>query len=141
MPLWLTGDAGHNMETELTWELLPEEFPYEDRGCELFHSCLSCPFPDCLKEEPWGKARFLKRGRAERMMELKKAGKSAREIARIFEVSPRTVQRWLKAVEEARPSVTARSGDSSFYSEQAPQSLVAAAEDGDCHAPTSRGSQ
>ena len=80
------------------WDLLPEEFPYEDRGCELFPSCLNCPFPDCLKEEPWGKERFLKSRRAERMMELKREGKSIKEIARIFKVSPRTVQRWLKAV-------------------------------------------
>jgi transposase-like protein len=67
------------------WDLLPEEFPYEE-------------FPDCLKEEPWGKERFLKRRRAERMMEMKREGKSIKEIARIFEVSPRTVQRWLKVV-------------------------------------------
>jgi DNA-binding transcriptional ArsR family regulator len=89
------------MERKLTWELLPEEFPYEDKGCELFPSCLNCPFPDCLKEEPWGKERFLKHRRAERMMELKRGGKSVKEIARIFEVSPRTVQRWLKTVEAA----------------------------------------
>jgi len=33
------------------------------------------------------------------MMELKKEGKTIKEIARIFELSPRTVQRWLKMVE------------------------------------------
>jgi len=92
------GNEGRNMESELLWDLLPEEFPYEDKGCELFYSCLNCPFPDCIKEEPWGKERFLKRRRAERMMELRREGKSVREIARIFEVSPRTVQRWLKTV-------------------------------------------
>ena len=59
------------MKSKLVWDLLPEEFPYEDKGCELFPSCLNCPFPDCLKEEPWGKERFLKSRRAERMMELK----------------------------------------------------------------------
>jgi transposase len=32
------------------------------------------------------------------MMELKREGKSVKEIARIFEVSTRTVQRWLRAV-------------------------------------------
>ncbi|OGN96379.1 MAG: hypothetical protein A2Z77_09515 [Chloroflexi bacterium RBG_13_51_36] len=89
------------MEERLPWDLLPEEFPYEDRGCDLFPSCLSCPFPDCLEEEPWGKAKFLKHRRAERMRELKKGGKSVKEIARIFEVSTRTVQRWLKVVEVA----------------------------------------
>jgi len=77
---------------------LPEEFPYEDEGCELFPSCLNCPFPTCIKEAPWGKERFLKLSRARRMMELKEEGKSTNEIARIFGVSPRTVQRWLKIV-------------------------------------------
>jgi DNA-binding transcriptional ArsR family regulator len=93
------GDRGRNMEEKLMWDLLPEEFPYEDRGCELFPSCLNCPFPDCIREEPWGKEKFLKRRRAERMMELKREGKSIGEIARIFELSTRTVQRWLKVLE------------------------------------------
>jgi transposase len=35
------------------------------------------------------------------MRELRREGKGVKEIARIFEVSPRTVQRWLKAVEAA----------------------------------------
>ena len=118
------------MAENLIWDLLPEEFPYEDKGCELFPSCLSCPFPDCLKEEPWGKERFLKHRRAERMMELKREGKSVKEIARIFEVSPRTVQRWSKVMEEALPSVVAGSRDSSFHSEQPPQSLVGARDPG-----------
>ena len=95
------------MDSELLWDLLPEEFPYEDKGCELFYSCLNCPFADCIKEEPWGKERFLKRRRAERMMELKREGKSIREIARIFEVSPRTVQRWLKTVTSQESEVGA----------------------------------
>ena len=87
-----------NMETGLLWDLLPEEFPYEDRGCELSSSCLNCPFASCLEEEPWGKERFLKRRRALRMLELQGEGKTVREIARVFDVSPRTVQRWLRAV-------------------------------------------
>ena len=96
------GNEECNVESKLMWDLLPEEFPYEDKGCELFPSCLNCPFPDCLKGEPWGKERFLKSRRAERMRELKREGKSVKEIARIFEVSPRTVQRWLKAIEADR---------------------------------------
>lgn len=88
------------MDEGLIWDLLPEEFPYGDGGCELFPSCLDCPFPYCFKEEPWGKERFLKRNRAERMAELRREGKSIREIARIFEVSTRTVQRALKLAGE-----------------------------------------
>ena len=93
---------------ETMWDLLPEEFPYEDRGCELFPSCLNCPFPNCVKEEPWGKEKFLKRRRAERMMELKREAKSVTEIARIFEVSPRTVQRWMNVVTVQESKVGAR---------------------------------
>jgi DNA-binding transcriptional ArsR family regulator len=104
------------MENKLIWDLLPERFPYEDKGCELFPSCLNCPFPECLKEEPWGKERFLKSRRAGRMLELKQGGKSIKEIARIFEVSPRTVQRWLKAVDDR-------------------ESKEGTDKDGDCHAP------
>jgi len=85
---------------ECIWDLLPEDFPYSDEGCELAPSCLNCPFPWCIKEEPWGKEKLLKRRRAERMLELKQEGKSLKEIARIFEVSTRTVQRALKVVRE-----------------------------------------
>ena len=101
--LGLTSDEERSVESRLIWDLLPEEFPYDDRGCELFPSCLNCPFPNCIKEEPWGKEKFLKRRRAERMVELRGQGKSVTEIARIFEVSPRTVQRWLKVMAAASP--------------------------------------
>ena len=86
------------METKLLWELLPEESPYEDEGCEVFPSCLSCPLPSCLEDEPWGKERFVKHRRAGRMLELRREGKSVEEIARIFVMSERTVQRSLKAI-------------------------------------------
>ena len=97
------------IQDELLLDLLPEEFPYEDEGCELFPSCLNCPFPDCVKAQPWGKERFVKHRRARSMLELKQEGKSVKEIARIFEVSPRTVQRWLKVAEETPSPVIARS--------------------------------
>ena len=38
------------------------------------------------------------------MMGLKKEGKSIKEIARTFELSPRTVQRWLKVLEASQES-------------------------------------
>ena len=51
----------------------------------------------------------MKRRRAQRMLELKREGKSLKEIARIFEVSLRTVRRWLKVAEPASSPVIARS--------------------------------
>ena len=88
------------MEENSIWDLLPEEFPYNDEGCELFPSCLDCPFPYCIREEPWGKAKFLKRMRAGRMVELNQQGKTVKEIASAFGVSIRTVQRALRGTEE-----------------------------------------
>ena len=86
------------METRLPWELSPEEFLYRDEGCEVFPSCLSCPAPRCLEEEPWAKNRFMRGRRDERMLELRRSGKSLLEIGGVFNVSTRTVERALKAL-------------------------------------------
>jgi len=84
------------METKLLWELLPEEFPYDDEGCEVFPSCLNCPLPSCLEEQPRAKQRYVMDRRAEMMLELRREGKGLEEIAGMFAVSRRTVQRSLK---------------------------------------------
>jgi len=77
-------------------DLLPEETDWRDEGCEFFPSCLSCPLPRCLEEEPRGRQRLRMAGRGRRMAELRKRGKSVKEIADLFGVSQRTVQRALK---------------------------------------------
>jgi len=40
--------------------LLPEHCQYRDEGCDLAGSCLNCPFPQCIYEQPGGKQRWLK---------------------------------------------------------------------------------
>ena len=75
--------------------LLPEGVDWRDRGCELFPSCLSCPLPRCIEEESRGKQRLKVLARARRMAELRRDGKSVKEIAELFGVSKRTVQRGL----------------------------------------------
>ena len=77
-------------------DLLPEEIDWRDEGCEFFRSCLNCPLPRCLEEQPRGRQRLRMVARRRRMVELKKRGKSVDEIARLFGVSRRTVQRALK---------------------------------------------
>jgi len=74
-------------------DLLPQDIHWRDEGCELFASCLSCPRPRCIEEEPRGKQRLRMRARAGRMAELQRQGKSAEEIASFYGVSKRTVQR------------------------------------------------
>jgi hypothetical protein len=85
-------------ETESEKDLLPEHSQYRDEGCELAGSCLNCPFPECVYDRPGGKKRWQKEGRSTEMARLfNMEGKRIKELAEIFGVSRRTVQRDLKA--------------------------------------------
>jgi DNA-binding transcriptional ArsR family regulator len=84
-------------KNEIEQDLPPEYCHYRDEGCELAESCLSCPFSKCIYDEPGGKRRWLKRLRAREMARLFTAnGKGIKELAQMFGVSQRTVQRALK---------------------------------------------
>jgi hypothetical protein len=77
-------------------DLLPDEIEWRDEGCELFSSCLNCPLPKCVEDEPRGQQRLRMTARKGRMAEMRRRGKSVKEIAVIFGVSKRTVQRALR---------------------------------------------
>ena len=78
-------------------DLPPEYCHYRDEGCDLADSCLSCPLPRCIYDEAGGKQRWLKRLRAREMTRLfTTEGKGIKELALLFGVSQRTVQRALK---------------------------------------------
>jgi len=78
-------------------DLLPEYYHYRDEGCEFAKSCLDCPFPKCVYEQPGGRQRWLKRLRDKEMARVfTTEGKGAKELALRFGVSQRTVQRALK---------------------------------------------
>ena len=82
---------------EIELDLPPEYCHYRDEGCELAESCLNCPFSKCIYDEPGGKRRLLKRLRAREMARLFTTnGKKVKELAQMFGVSQRTVQRALK---------------------------------------------
>ena len=85
--------------SEVELDLPPEYCQYRDEGCEFADSCLNCPLPKCIYEEPGGKQRWLKKLRAREMAKLfTTEGKGMKELAQIFDVSQRTVQRALKVV-------------------------------------------
>ena len=77
-------------------DLLPEEIDWRDEGCEVFRSCLNCPLPRCIEEELRGQHRLRMAERNRRMAELRKSGRSVGEIADLFGVSKRTVERALR---------------------------------------------
>jgi len=78
-------------------DLSPEYCHYQDEGCELADSCLNCPFPKCIYGQLGGKQQWLKGQRDEEIIKLLKTeGKGVAELASIFGISQRTVQRALK---------------------------------------------
>jgi len=68
---------------------------WKDTGCDLYPSCLSCPLPHCIEEQPRGRQRQRMDERSAGMMALRDRGLVAREIAAVYQVSVRTVQRAL----------------------------------------------
>jgi len=90
------------MELELKddeLDLPPEYCHYQDKGCEFANSCLNCPFPQCIYDQPWGRQCWLKRLREREMIRLfTSEGKRVKELAAMFGVSQRTIQRALKRV-------------------------------------------
>ena len=78
-------------------DLPPEYCRYRDEGCEFADSCLNCPFAKCIYEQPGGRQHWLKRARDREMVRLfTTEGRGVRELALMFGVSQRTVQRALK---------------------------------------------
>ena len=79
-------------------DLPPEYVEYRDEGCDFAESCLNCPFSKCIYELPGGRQRWLKRQREKDMARLFiSEGKKVKELALLFGVSQRTVQRALKS--------------------------------------------
>ncbi len=76
-------------------DLVPDDINWRDHGCEFFPSCLNCPLPKCVEDEPRGQQRLRMAARRRHMVELRHNGKTVKEIAGLFCVSTRTVQRAL----------------------------------------------
>ncbi len=83
--------------SEIELDLPPEYCRYRDEGCELANSCLDCPFPQCIYDQPGGRQRWLKKQRDREIVRLFiTEGKRVKELALMFGISQRTVQRALK---------------------------------------------
>ena len=100
-------------------DALPEHTKYVDTGCDVHHSCLSCPLVRCRYDEPGGARRLFSEGRDRSIVALRRAGVDFEEIASRFGVSRRTVFRAL-----ARDRGT-RNRQQSTRSRRAPSGLGA----------------
>ena len=90
----MEGDSGEDRESEQ--DLPPEYCHYRDEGCEFLDSCLNCPLPQCLYDEPRGKQKWLKELRNREIERLYLEGWKIRELAVMLGLSRRTIQRALK---------------------------------------------
>lgn len=78
-------------------DLPPEYCHYRDEGCEFAESCLKCPFDQCLFDKPRGRQRWLKAERNREIERLFTGGWGMKELAWMFGLSQRTIQRALKS--------------------------------------------
>ncbi len=91
------------------FDLPPEQCNYRDEGCELFDSCLLCPFPSCIREETDGRRRWFKQQRTREIIRLhNKKSRSVKDLAALFKISQRTVYRVLKSKKESKLFVSRR---------------------------------
>ncbi|HEY49574.1 MAG TPA: helix-turn-helix domain-containing protein [Dehalococcoidia bacterium] len=85
---------------EIAADHLPDYVVYHDEGCALFPSCLNCPLPRCRYDEPAEGGEGRRPSKMLRDEELlrqhREAGKSVAELAELFGVSRRTVQRIIR---------------------------------------------
>lgn len=73
----------------------PEQSAYVDSGCELAPTCLDCPLPKCKYDDPHWRQRNDLKTRDARIVELRKAGFTVKEVAKEIGVSDRTAYRVL----------------------------------------------
>ena len=92
----------HRRRHEPVLDGLPELMHYADNGCEVSLSCLRCPLPQCKFDDPaWYQAR-RRQGRDMQVLTVYKEERlSVFQVAERFGVSPRTVHRALRRVQDS----------------------------------------
>ena len=77
-------------------DLPPERCQYRDEGCHLHPSCLECPLPHCVYDDPpeaGGLRRRYKWARDQEVLHLYRQGQQAAGLAHRFGISERSVYR------------------------------------------------
>jgi hypothetical protein len=83
-------------------DLLPEQVQYRDDGCEVSHSCLTCPLPVCRYEVRGGLAALQRGPRDAELLDEHRKGAGIDTLCRQFQLSRRTVFRILAADRQAQ---------------------------------------
>ena len=81
-------------------DALPEHTHYNDTGCDVHPSCLTCPLVRCRYDAPGGARRLLSEERDRTILDLQKQRVPVNAIAQRFGISRRTVFRVLARYRE-----------------------------------------
>ena len=74
---------------------LPEYTRYQDRGCQDYPSCLTCPLPCCRYDKLGGVRAIQNVERDQQIRELRDSGSSIEELSGRFRISRRSIFRIL----------------------------------------------
>jgi len=80
----------------VSFKKVGKDYLRKDTGCEFAPSCLNCPFESCVYEYPGGRKAWLKRGRDGEIKRLAGEGKTTKDLAEMFGVCRRSIQRVIK---------------------------------------------
>ena len=79
-----------------THELSSDDSNYFDTGCKYSPTCLNCPLPICIYDDPNFFKNFIKESRDKSIFQDYEKGMSVKELSIKYEVSIRTIQRSIK---------------------------------------------
>ena len=77
-------------------ELSSDDSNYFDTGCKYSPTCLNCPLPICIYDDPNFFKNFIKESRDKSIFQDYEKGMSVKELSIKYEVSIRTIQRSIK---------------------------------------------
>ena len=77
-------------------ELSSDDSNYFDTGCKYSPTCLNCPLPICIYDDPNFFKNFIKENRDKSIFQDYEKGMSVKELSIKYEVSIRTIQRSIK---------------------------------------------
>ncbi len=87
-------------------DAVPEYYHYEDTGCEVSPSCLSCPLPQCKYDDPLWFQRHRRMARDQKVWTtIQMESLTADEAAQRFSVTVRTIFRIMRRCREAIPEM------------------------------------
>ena len=96
-------------------ELSSDDSNYFDTGCKYSPTCLNCPLPICIYDDPNFFKNFIKESRDKSIFQDYEKGMSVKELSVKYEVSIRTIQRSIKLDSSAETTLNNKDISNRIY--------------------------